>query len=65
MAQSYTWAGGNAGVWSDPANWTDVTNGPVPATVAPGSSDNVVLDGWYHLAAGGQRAGPGRPDHAV
>lgn len=45
MALSFTWAGGNTGVWNDPANWTEVSDTPTPATDDPTLTDIVSLSG--------------------
>lgn len=45
MPATFTWSGNTNGLWSDPTNWTDVTNGAAPAYAAPAAGDVVTLVG--------------------
>ena len=41
----YVWLGGQGPLWSQAANWDDVTSGQSPAAVAPGLNDLVAVAG--------------------
>ena len=41
----YVWLGGQGPLWSQAANWGDVTSGQSPAAVAPGLNDLVAVAG--------------------
>ena len=41
---NYVWAGPIAGSWDVAGNWDDTTAGQNPASVAPGSNDNVTIN---------------------
>ena len=43
-ADNYVWVGPVAGSWDVAGNWEDTTAGLDPATVAPGSNDNVTIN---------------------
>ncbi len=60
MALSFTWTGSNLGVWDDPANWTDDTAPPIPATAPPGAADEVTLIGGTNRLL--IVSGPGQAD---
>ncbi|MBN8896995.1 MAG: hypothetical protein J0H35_02220, partial [Rhodospirillales bacterium] len=45
MPATFTWSGNTNGLWSDPANWTDVTGAPMPAIAPPTAGDEVTLVG--------------------
>ncbi len=42
-ADNYVWSGGVDGSWDVAANWQDTTAAQSPASVAPGSNDNVTI----------------------
>jgi hypothetical protein len=44
-ADLYAWTGADSDAWDDPGNWTDVTQGQSPASVAPGQNDLVGIAG--------------------
>jgi hypothetical protein len=41
---NYLWIGPISGNWQTASNWEDLTSGADPATIAPGSLDNVTFD---------------------
>lgn len=45
MPATFTWSGNTNGLWSDPANWTDVTGAPMSAVSPPTAGDEVTLVG--------------------
>jgi large repetitive protein len=47
-ADNYAWAGAVEGSWDQAANWNDTTASQSPASVAPGSNDNVTINSSFN-----------------
>ena len=48
---SYVWAGALEGSWDSATSWNDTTASQSPASVAPGSNDNVTISSSYNGAS--------------